>query len=122
MANHQIPRTANRIEQIFGIDADGNIVVCAVYQHTRAGHTHPMFYIIQYRELDRRIDRSSRGTREFSGPEARAHAEAAMTEVRDLLDESREQAAGRLARLRQRDQLIRARNEAAMSVPRDYTI
>ena len=97
MANHQIPRTAERIERIHGVDPDGNVVTCSVYMHTRAGHVHPMFYVVQYRELSRRIDRSSRWTREFSGPRARANLDAAMAEVRPLLAESRVRAAVELA-------------------------
>jgi hypothetical protein len=68
--NHQIPRTAQRIETLFGIDADGNIVRYSVSEHTRAGHQHPMYFVVQYRELNRRIDRDSRITNQVSGPDA----------------------------------------------------
>ena len=93
MANHRIPRTAHLTERIHGVDADGNVVTLAVYRHTRAGHVHPMFYVVQYRETRRRIDRGSRVTREFSGPGAAARLEGALGESRDLLAESRERAA-----------------------------
>jgi hypothetical protein len=96
MANHRIPRTALAVERIHGIDADGNVVTLAAYRHTRAGHADPMFYVVQYREVSRRIDRGSRVTREFTGPDAAARLEDALTESRDLLAESRERAAASL--------------------------
>ena len=92
MANHEIPRTAHVIERIHGVDADGNVVTLAVYRHTRQGHARPMFYVVQYREVSRRIDRGSRVTREFSGPGAAARLEQALGESRELLAESRERA------------------------------
>jgi hypothetical protein len=95
MANHQIPLTAKRVEQVFGIDADGNVVVCSVYRHTRQGHELPMFYIVQYREQARHIDRSTRVTRELTGPSAPAKLAEAMTEVRAALAQSRMRAARR---------------------------
>ncbi len=97
MANHQIPRRARRAEQLFGIDADGNVVVCAVFEHTRQGHALPMYFIVQYRERDRRIDPGTRITRELSGPGAPAKLAEAMTEVRAALAESRIRAARRAA-------------------------
>jgi hypothetical protein len=93
MANHEIPRTAQRVERMHGIDADGNVITCSVYQHTRAGHSRPMFYVVQYRERNRRIDRSTRETRQFSGPAARAKLDDELTEARSLFAESRERAA-----------------------------
>lgn len=93
MANHQVPRRARRIEQIHGVDADGNVITCAVFKHTRQGHARPMFYIVQYRERNRRIDRPSRVTREFTGPAAHLRLEAALKETRSLLADSRLQAA-----------------------------
>jgi len=89
MANHQIPRSAQRIERIHGIDADGDVVTTSVYQHTREGHAHPMFYVVQYREHNRRISRDTRWTREFSGPDAAARMNEAMNEPRRLLADSR---------------------------------
>ena len=97
MANHEIPRRAVRIERMHGIAADGSVVTCSVYEHTRAGHTRPVFFVVQYREVRRRIDRGSRVTREFSGAGARVSLEAALGETRRLLAESREQAARGLA-------------------------
>jgi hypothetical protein len=97
MANHEVPRTAKRIERIHGIDADGNVVTVSVYQHTRQGHSRPMFYVVQYREHDRRIVRASRWTNQFSGPDARARLEADLAESRDALADSRVRAAHALA-------------------------
>ena len=88
MANHEIPRTADRIETLFGIDADGNVVRCVIFQHKRPGHVHPMFYVVQYREISRRIDRSSRSTRQFTGPNARRNLDADLAEARVLLADS----------------------------------
>jgi hypothetical protein len=98
MANHEVPRTATRVERFFGIDAEGDVIVTSVYQHTRAGHAHPMFYVVQYRERLRRIDRSTRWTREFSGPAARERMEsqANLGEARALCAESRERASRRV--------------------------
>jgi hypothetical protein len=98
MANHQVPRKAHRIEQVHGIDADGNVVTAVVFRHVREGHTVPMFYVVQYRERNRRIESASRVTREFFGPQAAARTEEAMTEVRELLEASRVRAAGMLVR------------------------
>ena len=93
MANHEIPRTAERVETLFGVDADGNVIRCVIFTHTRAGHQHPMFYVLQYREAARRIDRDTRVTQQFSGPAARARLDEALAETRALLAESRERAA-----------------------------
>jgi hypothetical protein len=93
MANHQVPRKARRTEQAHGIDADGNVVTAAVFRHYREGHDLPMFFVVQYRERNRRIDPGSRVTREFSGPSAEGAMNASMTEVRALLADSRVRAA-----------------------------
>jgi hypothetical protein len=89
MANHEIPRTATRIERLFGVDAEGNVVVCSVYQHTRQGHTLPMYFVVQYRERNRRIDRSSRVTAQFSGPDAAVRLSGELRETRAALAVSR---------------------------------
>lgn len=89
MANHQIPRRARRIEQIHGIDADGQVVTCAVYEHTRAGHSFPMFYTVQYREAGRRIDRPTRITNQLSGPGARQRLAAELAGTRQAMEDSR---------------------------------
>jgi hypothetical protein len=93
MANHEIPRRAKLAEHLFGVDDDGNVVRFTVYWHQRPGHPHPMFYVLQYREVDRKIDRDTRWTREFTGPRAQAKIDAVLDEVRPLLAESRELAA-----------------------------
>lgn len=97
MANHEIPRTAKRIERIHGIDADGNVVTCSVYQHRRAGHQYPMFFVVQYREINRRIDRASRVTNQLSGPRAQYRLDTEMAAARRMFAESRERAASRKA-------------------------
>jgi len=85
MANHQIPRTAERIEQLEAPDADGATVRCRVYRHTRAGHARPMFYVVQYRlTAAGRVDRASRVTSQISGARARARLDAEMTTVRAM--------------------------------------
>jgi len=96
MANHQVPRKAHRIEQVHGIDADGNVVTAVVFRHVREGHVRPMFYVVQYRERNRRIESATRVTREFSGSLAEVRKEEAMAEVRRLLEASRVRAAGAL--------------------------
>src|SRR5260370_40624022 len=93
MANHEIPRTAERIERMHGIDANGDVVTLSVYRHTRAGHARPMFYVVQYREHNRQIVRSARVTREFTGPDAAARLEAAISPSRRMLADSRISAA-----------------------------
>lgn len=95
MANHEIPRTADLIETLFGVADDGNPVVCKIFQHTRAGHSRPMFYVLQYRELNRRIDRSSRVTREFTGPNAGQRLKTEIAAARLMLAQSVARAARR---------------------------
>jgi hypothetical protein len=95
MANHEIPKTAKRTETLFGIDADGNVIRCNIYRHRRPGHQHDMFYVVQYREIARRIDRSTRWTNQFTGPAARTRLEAELAETRELFTASRIAAATR---------------------------
>jgi hypothetical protein len=83
MANHQIPRAAEMVEQLEAPDADGATVRLRVYQHTRAGHTRPEFYVVQYRLTpDGRVDRPSRVTRQFSGARAETRLDTAMVPAR----------------------------------------
>src|SRR6266851_1896809 len=89
MANHQIPKRARRIMDAFGIDADGHTIRCRVYTHTRQGHQHPMFYVVQYREADGRIDRNTRRTNQISGPNAQQRLDAEMDETLALFAASR---------------------------------
>jgi hypothetical protein len=96
MANHQIPRKAHRVEQHHGIDANGNVVTLSVYRHVRQGHTMPMFFVVQYREAGRRIDLSTRVTREFSGPQAEQKMREAVAPAAEMLAASREAASRRL--------------------------
>lgn len=93
MANHEIPRTAQRIETMFGVDANGDVVRVVIFEHKRQGHVHKMYYVLQYREIARRIERGSRHTRQYTGPDALARLEADIAETRDLLADSRERAA-----------------------------
>jgi hypothetical protein len=97
MANHKVPLKAERIERYHGIDADGNVVTLSVYKHVREGHTRPMFFLVQYREVNRKIDRGSRWTREYSGPEAEATMRRDLAPAVEMLAESREAAAVRFA-------------------------
>jgi hypothetical protein len=98
MANHQVPRAGTqRAEVIHGIDADRNVVTAVVFRHVRRGHAEPEFYLVQYREAARRIERGSRVTRQYSGPRAAARLEADLGEVRDLLAASRVAEAARVA-------------------------
>jgi hypothetical protein len=85
MADQQIPRKATRITRAYGIDDDGHVIVLSVYQHTPKGDTLPMYYLVQYREVNRRIQRGSRYTRQYSGPRARARLDASMAEPLALL-------------------------------------
>lgn len=71
MANHRVPTRATEVERLFGLDVDGNVVVCVVYRHRRQGNEHSMYYQVQYREVDRRMQRGSRVTREMSGVRSR---------------------------------------------------
>jgi hypothetical protein len=98
MANHQVPRTGTqRVEVIHGIDDDRNVITAVVFRHVRRGHAEPEFYLVQYRERARRIERGSRVTRQYSGPRAAVRLEADLAEVRDLLAESRAREAQRAA-------------------------
>ena len=66
--------------------ANGATVRCRVYEHTRAGHARPMFYVVQYRlTAAGRVDRATRVTSQFSGARARARLDAEMTAVRAML-------------------------------------
>jgi hypothetical protein len=86
MANHQIPRRAAKVEDLTGRDANGKTVKCIVYWHRRAGHTEPMFYVVQYRiSALGGIEPGSRVTQQFSGARAEDRKEAEMREVRELL-------------------------------------
>ena len=95
MANHQVPRTATRVEQVHGVDADGNVITAVVFSHTRAGHAHPVFYLVQYRERSRRIMAGSRVTEQFGGESGRARLDVELAETRRLLAESRVRASRR---------------------------
>jgi hypothetical protein len=98
MANHEIPKSAEHIERHHGIDADGNVVTLSAYRHTREGHTRPMFYLVQYREVNRRIDRDTRWTREYSGTGAEDRMRHDLAPAIRMLAESRESAGARLLR------------------------
>lgn len=98
MANHQIPKAAERIERHHGLDADDNVVTLSVYRHTREGHALPMFYVVQYREVNRRIDPATRWTREFSGPRAEQAMRRDLASALEMLAGSRESAGARLLR------------------------
>lgn len=83
MANHQIPRKAECIEDLSALADDGRVARLRVYQHTRSGHTRPEFYVLQYAELPNgRIDRSTRVTSQFSGARARVRLDTAMASSR----------------------------------------
>jgi hypothetical protein len=89
MASHQIPRRAALAERLFGIDPDGNVVVCSVYTHRRAGHELPDFYTVQYREVSRRIDQATLTTSQLTGKRAAERLEAELSAVRPLFGQSR---------------------------------
>lgn len=85
MASHRIPAAATTIEDLSAPDANGATVRCRVYQHTRAGHTRPEFYVVQYRETDSgRVEPGSRSTAQFTGARARARLDAAMAASRRM--------------------------------------
>jgi hypothetical protein len=96
MANHRIPEAAVLIERHHGIDVKGNVVTLSVYQHTRKDHPFTMFFIVQYRELNRRIDISTRHTRQYSGMYAWHRMDIDLRESREMLARSRERAARRM--------------------------
>jgi hypothetical protein len=96
MANHRIPKAAALIERHHGIDVNGNVVTLSIYQHTRKDHPFPMFFIVQYRELNRRIDRSTRYTRQYSGMYAWHRMDIDLQKSREILARSREKAAKRM--------------------------
>jgi hypothetical protein len=94
MGNARIPTRGTRvIERAHGIDADGDVITLAVFRHVRAGHELPEFYVVQYHEHGRRIDRGTRVTQQFSGPRAAERMDAELAEARELLAESRVRAA-----------------------------
>ena len=98
MSRVEIPRTAKRIIREYGVDDDGNVIVLSAYEHTRRGHARPMFYLVQYREVNRRIERGTRFATQYSGPAARSRLDDDLKEPCELLAES-------LARFRAREGL-----------------
>lgn len=99
MANHQVPRAAKRLEQLHGIDADGNVITCVVFRHLPRGHEHPIFYVVQYRERNRKIDPASRITLQFSGFRGWQRMEEQMKPAREQLASSRVKEAARIRRI-----------------------
>ena len=97
MANHRVPGNSDRIEQVHGVNDDGDVVTVAVFRHVRRGHSAPEFYVVGYREAGRRIDRGTRWTRQYSGARAAERLEEDMADVRRYMAESRVRAAAALA-------------------------
>jgi hypothetical protein len=101
VGNARVPRANTReVERVHGIDDDRNVVTLVVFEHVRAGHAAPGFYVVQYRERSRRTDRAPRVTRQYSGPRAAERLEADMHTPRELLAESRAREAARVTRAR----------------------
>lgn len=85
MANHRIPRAAEPIETLAALADDGRTARLRVYRHTRAGHSLPDFYVVQYLLTPAgRVDRSTRVTTQFTGTRAAQRLEAAMAQSRAL--------------------------------------
>jgi hypothetical protein len=88
MSRVEIPRAARRIIREYGIDDDGNVIVLAVYWHMRKGHEYPHLYLVQYREVNRRIQPGSRSARQYGGQSGQARLDHDLKEPRELLAES----------------------------------
>jgi hypothetical protein len=85
MANHQIPQASERIEELICVTSEGRTARCRVYRHTRAGHSRPDFYVVQYLLTAKgRVDRDTRVTSQITGAHAQARLDAEMSEVRAL--------------------------------------
>jgi hypothetical protein len=85
VANHQIPRTARCIEDLTAPADDGRVAHLKAYEHTRAGHDRPEFYIVWYLDLPSgRIDRSTRVTQQYSGATGRARLDTELAASRKM--------------------------------------
>lgn len=89
MANHEIPRKAQRIEDLTGRADNGQVAKVRVYRHRRDGDLFPIFYVVHYLLKDTgrgpQIDRSTRATEQFSGASGADRVEAEVAEIRKLL-------------------------------------
>lgn len=91
MANHQIPRRAECIEDLTALADDGRIAHLKVYRHVRSGHTRPEFILLWYAELATgRMDRATRVTRQYSGATAEARLDRELTASRAEFRAARE--------------------------------
>lgn len=94
MGNAQIPKRADEIDREYGTAADGTRVEAVVYRHVPRGHTLPKFWVVQYRRTEAgRIDKGTRGTRQYSGDGAEQRVAEDFAEVRGMLVQSRTPAA-----------------------------
>jgi hypothetical protein len=87
---YHLPKRAKLIYNIQGIDVNDNIITAVALEC--AGKRYPKhreYYVIQYREVNRKIDRSSRTVRQFSGIDALLRLDAEMVGVCRLLVDSR---------------------------------
>jgi len=98
MANYDIPTRRTRlIETLHGVDDNGDVITCKIFEHTRDGHQDPEFYVLQYRERNRRMDRATRWTTRLSGAGAPDRLARQMADTRRMFADSLATAAWRFA-------------------------
>lgn len=96
---HKLPMRAYLVYKLHGVDVNDNVITVVVLRchgHRKRDRHLNEFYLIQFREVNRVIDRNSRKIRQFSGINARNHMNIQMIAVARVLEESRIAAAGRI--------------------------
>jgi hypothetical protein len=86
---YKLPKYARLVHKVHGIDVNGDVITVVVLACLDGKRKREELYIIQYREVKRIIDRSSRRVRQFSGFDARLRMEVAMSDISGLLEGSR---------------------------------
>jgi hypothetical protein len=88
---NRLPNRAELIERFFGIDVDGNLMVVSAYRFREQGTpSRFMYYIVRYREVNRRTERGSRRVWWLNAPTSREALEREVGPLRGAFAESRE--------------------------------
>jgi hypothetical protein len=88
-SEYRLPKYAKRIYLVHGIDVNNDVITVVVLRgFGRRQVKREEFYVIQYREINRVIDRNSRKVRQFSGIDAQLRMETEMDDVIAVLTES----------------------------------
>lgn len=91
----RVPDRAELVERFFGIDADGNVLAVAAYRFSaRPGF---MYFVVRYREADRRTERGSRRVRCLAAPVSREGLERYLAPLREELGASTDRYVARRA-------------------------